>query len=168
MKSEISNQENISSDYVIIESDDDIEMIEIHTKNNSRVQHGYNRRKADEIKNTLLFSEISYVLIKYMDNNSYQSRYGRRKTSDPFSTDDKKEFLKFLYQYRFLYEVSNPSLYEILGHFKFLGRQTTSQYKNFAMELRTNLSEVLQELFTDPSEESTMFEIYQILRKKFG
>lgn len=152
--------------YIIDNSSQDSEsLINVVETNDICNNESPKMRKITGLQQTLLFKSISCVLSKNM-SPEFNSKYFCEKTkSGHFDSKDKQLFLSFLYNHRFLCDFTNPSLYEILCHFKFLGRTETLPYKNFVSELRSNLAMHLEELFTEPDESDMMFEIYEKLRE---
>lgn len=143
----------------ISSSDDDIEITEIHMNNCNP--------KVKDVTKTLLFIAMSEEITKFTNTESYKKNFQHKKSSGLLSDKEKEEFLRFLYESRFLCEVINPSLSKILCQFNFLGRKETLPYENFITALRFDISKELESLFTRPSDESIKSIIYENLRNKF-
>lgn len=110
--------------------DSEVEVIKICDINSDH----YKRKRTtqiNDINSCLLFQTISDVLTEYINSKVYESRFGGKTSLDPFSKEEKELFFMFLHNNRFLCEIANPTLYKILAHYKFLGREEITCFKHF-------------------------------------
>lgn len=126
------------------------------------------RMKPSRISETLIFKAVTNKLINFMKSDFYKKHLIREEKSKALTALEKKCLLIFLHDNRFLCELHNPMLWEILKIHNFLNRTSIVVYNNFVRDLRANLSREIESIFKNVNDYDLLLSIYDKLRNNFG